>query len=127
MVFRLKASWISSRSLTPIRRFSRSMTPVIMVMMPSPPTWISTRITTCPNRLQVVAVGTVTRPVTQVAVVAVNRASMYGTACPSAELTGNESKMLPMNMVIKKPSRMICVVDRDNFFFIISNTFSSNN
>ena len=45
-------------------------------MMPKPPIWMSSRITTCPNGLQWVAVSTTTRPVTQAALVAVKSASM---------------------------------------------------
>ena len=69
--------------------------------------------------LQVVTVGRVTRPVTQVAVVAVNSASRYGTGFPVAELTGIASRRLPSAMTIKKLSIMICVVDSVRFFFMI--------
>ena len=61
--------------------------------------------------LQVDTVGTVTSPVTQMEVVAVNNASIYGTATPVAEQIGNASKMLPINIAKKKLSIMICVVD----------------
>ena len=74
-VLRLKASCKSKRSESPILRFSASIKPVITVMTPKPPTWISKRITACPNTLQVETVGTVTSPVTQVEVTAVNSAS----------------------------------------------------
>ena len=53
---------------------------------------------------------------------AVNSASSQETPLPSAELTGSASRMLPSNMAIRKLSRMICVVDSDTFFFLISNT-----
>ena len=43
-------------------------------MNPNPPSWISTRIATCPNGLQWSPVSTTTRPVTQTADVAVNSA-----------------------------------------------------
>ena len=56
-------------------------------------------------------VGTVTSPVTQMEVVAVNNASIYGTATPVAEAIGNASKKLPSNMAKKKLSIMTCVVD----------------
>ena len=46
------------------------------VMTPRPPNWIKNRITICPQTLQVEYVGTVTRPVTQMDVVAVNKASI---------------------------------------------------
>ena len=69
-----------------------------------------------------VAVGKVTSPVTQVAVVAVNNASMYGTEVLFAVLIGRDSRMLPSRMVIKKLKSIICVVDNEKFFFI--NKFS---
>ena len=67
--------------------------------------------------LQVEKVGSVTRPVTQVAVVAVKRASRYGTATPSAELTGRASRRLPSRIMPRKLSMMIWVVVRRNAFF----------
>ena len=91
-----------------------------MVMIPSPPICISTKITICPKTLQVVAVGSVTRPVTQVAVVAVNRASMYETLSPFLALIGSDNNALPTNMAIKKLSIMICVVDKVIFLFFIN-------
>ena len=65
-----------------------------------------------------VAVVSVTRPVTQVDVVAVNSASKYGTAFPFTELMGSANRLLPRSMAIKKLSNMICVVERVNFLFI---------
>ena len=79
-------------------------------------------ITAWPKTLHVVTVGSVTSPVTQVAVVAVNSASKYGTASPLAELIGSTSSRLPTKITIRKLSIIICVVERENFFFIISNT-----
>ena len=87
------------------------------VTMPNPPIWIRSRMTICPNRLHVEAVGRVTSPVTQVEVVDVNSASRYGTASPLAELRGNVSRILPRKMGTRKLSSMICVVDRVIFFF----------
>ena len=63
-------------------------------------------------------VGSVTSPVTQVDVVAVNSASRYGTASPVAELIGNANNALPKRIVTRKLSNMICVVESVNFFFI---------
>lgn len=42
----------------------------------------------CPNKLHADTVGTTTRPVTHVAVVAVNSASINGVVCPLDELIG---------------------------------------
>lgn len=69
------------------------------------------KIITCPNVLHVDTVGTVTRPVTHVAVVAVNNASIKLTLCPFAVLIGKQSKAVPARIANKKLSKMICVVD----------------
>ena len=68
--------------------------------------------------LQVEKVGTVTKPVTHVEVVAVNKASIKGTDLPSAELIGSDKRTLPTKTVIKKLNRMICDDDKIDFFFI---------
>ena len=47
-----------------------------------------------------------TKPVTQVAVVAVNSASRYATGSPLFELMGRASKMLPITIAVKKLRRM---------------------
>ena len=59
-----------------------------------PPIWIKMSTTICPNKLQVVIVGNVTRPVTQVAVVAVNNASMYDTDSPSPLIPLSTQKLI---------------------------------
>ena len=74
----------------------------IRVITPRPPIWIITRITICPKRLQVEKVGSVTRPVTQVAVVAVNNASVYGMGIWSAELIGSANSRLPSMITLRK-------------------------
>ena len=105
----------------PIFLFKRSITPDMIVMIPSPPICIKTSITACPNTLQVETVGRVTRPVTQVEVVAVNSASRYGTATPVAELMGKAKRALPSRIVTRKLSNIVCVVDKANSFFLIIN------
>ena len=65
------------------------------------------RITACPKTLQVVAVGKVTSPVTQVEVVAVKSASRYDTDMPFCELIGRDKRMLPSNIAIKKLHKII--------------------
>ncbi len=57
----------STRRRRPIRRPSSTRPIVARVMIPSPPTWIRSRITTCPNGDQYVPVSTDARPVTQTA------------------------------------------------------------
>ena len=61
--------------------------------------------------LHVLKVGRVTRPVTHIEVVAVKRASIYGTGLPSAVLNGSESNTLPIRTANKKLSIIICVVE----------------
>ena len=70
--------------------------------------------------------GTVTRPVTQVAVVAVKSASIYGIELPSAQLTGNAKRILPIIMVSKKLNIIICVEDSEKRFFPILFTSQIN-
>ena len=65
--------------------------------------------------LQVDTVGNVTKPVTQVDVVAVNNASMYSTASPVLELIGNDNNIEPNNITDKKLNKSICVVDNEIF------------
>jgi len=89
-----------------------------MVMIPRPPICMRSRMTICPNTLHVDTVGSVTSPVTQVDVVAVKSASRYGTASPLAELIGNAKRPLPMRIVTRKLSNMICVVESVKFFFL---------
>ena len=115
---------MSNLSPIPIFLLSISISPDIIVISPRPPICIKNKITTCPNTLHVDTVGSVTSPVTQVEVVAVNNASGYGTASPLAELIGNAKSALPTRMVARKLSRIICVVESVNFFFLNINISS---
>ena len=107
----------------PIFLLRRSISHDTIVTIPRPPTCIKISITTCPNVLQEVTVGSVTRPVTQVEVVAVNNASRYGTDLPLAELIGNAKSTLPAIIVTRKLNNMICVVESANFFFLTIKIF----
>ena len=60
--------------------------------------------------------GTTTRPVTQIEVVAVKRESINGVTLPSAEDTGSIKRAVPISIATKKPKAMIWVVDK--LFFI---------
>lgn len=55
---------------------------VMKVMKPRPPSWMSVRITSWPKTVQLVNVSRTTRPVTQVALVEVNRASRNPAGSP---------------------------------------------
>jgi len=79
----------------------------MIVITPSPPTCISISIIICPKTLHVEKVGSVTSPVTQVEVVAVNRASIYGTAVPLVELIGSAKRTLPIKITRRKLNSII--------------------
>ena len=59
-------------------------------------------MTICPNTLQVLKVSNGTRPVIQVADVAVNRASMYDTLL-SFVLIGSDNSNEPISIIAAKP------------------------
>ena len=92
----------------------------MMVTIPRPPICIIIKIMICPNTLHVLNVGRVTSPVTHTDVVAVKRASIYGTGFPLAELIGSESNILPVSTAIRKLNMMICVVEISHFNFFKS-------
>jgi hypothetical protein len=63
-------------------------------MMPRPPTWISVKSTTCPNRLRTFPISITERPVTQAAEVAVKSASTKPRGVP-VEAIGNINRAAP--------------------------------
>ncbi len=69
--------------------------------MPRPPIWIRETITICPTLVKVEPVSTTTRPVTHVAEVAVNRASIQEMALPF-RLKGMWSSVAPLNITNAK-------------------------
>ncbi len=92
------------RNRTPNRRDKNSATSEPSVMIPNPPIWMSTRITTWPNGDQWVAVSTTTRPVTHTALVAVNTASSSDVDRPGVCDTGSINNALPITMRVTKAS-----------------------
>ena len=66
-------------------------------MIPRPPTWISSSITTWPNGDQYVPVSTTARPVTQTHEVAVNSADTNGGSSPPAVAKGSISSAVPID------------------------------
>ena len=76
------------------------------VIKPKPPIWISDIITTCPKADQVVKVSNGTRPVMQVAEVAVNNASI-NDMLPTFELTGSIKSPVPKSINKAKPNATI--------------------
>jgi hypothetical protein len=63
-----------------------------------PAVWTSTRMTTCPNTLQCVAVSTTTSPVRHTAEVAVKRAVNQSVGPPVALEIGSTSRTAPARM-----------------------------
>ncbi len=96
-----KLVWTASLSLSETRPPATRRMSEENVMMPSPPSWMSARMTVCPKPLKAVAVSTTTRPVTQTAEVAVNRASTKPMRPPRA-LGGSQSRTPPMKMAGRK-------------------------
>ena len=76
---------------------------VASVMMPRPPTWISTAITTSPNTDQWVAVSTTTSPVTHTAEVAVNSAVTQSADSPEVVAIGSMSPPDPVATTAPNP------------------------
>ena len=91
-------SCITQRCFRPIFRPENIKMATAMVTTPMPPTWISRRITPCPKGDQNSAVSWITRPVTQVAEVAVNSASRKGTRSPDWVATGRLSRQAPIRI-----------------------------
>ena len=83
-------------------------------MIPKPPTWISSRMTTWPKPLQYVAVSTVIRPVTQTALVAVNSAVTSGAPSSPARDTGSISSSVPTTTAVPKARTITWAGCRNN-------------
>lgn len=98
-----------SRGVT-VRRISAE-TSIATVIKPSPPIWMSARITPLPNMLHSVAVSRTTKPVTQVELVAVKSASIGSVNFPSADEIGSVSSRPPISTTDKKPRIIVFVGD----------------
>ena len=90
-----KASRIMLRSLSEIFLPESNEKPAAAMMMPNPPVWIRARMTTWPNTDQWVAVSRTTRPVTQVAEVAVKRAVPNEVTVPLRDEMGSIKSIVP--------------------------------
>ena len=88
-------SCITHRSRRPIFRPEKMEMATAMVTTPMPPIWMSRRMTPWPKGDQNWAVSWTTRPVTQVAEVAVNRASRKEAPSPDWVETGRVSRQAP--------------------------------
>ena len=78
---------------------------LVRVTSPRPPTWISSRITACPKYENCVQVSHTTRPVTQVALVAVNMASST-SSLPWRLAMGRLSRKVPSAITMTKLTQM---------------------
>ena len=81
-----------------------------MDMKPKPPISIKVIITACPKRLQCSAVITVVSPVTQVAEVVVNKASIKGVTSPVRLDMGSINNSAPNKIKLAKPIEINCGV-----------------
>jgi hypothetical protein len=72
------------------------------VRSPRPPAWMSPRITSCPKRVNSVPVSRTARPVTQVALVAVNRASIQPMDRSGGVAAGSFRSAVPRRMSTRK-------------------------
>ena len=101
-------SRMRNRCRSPIFLPLKRLMNTAMVTKPSPPTWISVRMTACPNSVQWLQVSYTTSPVTQVAEVAVNSALRKGTDPPSRLAAGSINRPVPARIMSKNPSAMTC-------------------
>lgn len=98
---------MTPRSCMLMRRLTSLEKSVAMVMKPRPPIWMSTSTTACPKNDQCVPVSTMTRPVTQLALVAVKREGIKPVTSPVAEETGSIKSSVPTMMTRKKPRAIV--------------------
>jgi hypothetical protein len=88
-------------------RPAASRTIVENVMIPSPPSWIRTKMTICPKSVKRVAVSATTSPVTQMAEVDVKRASIKERR-PETLQKGSIRSKVPTRMAPAKLMARIC-------------------
>lgn len=91
--------------LIPIPLLKNKKTKAAPVIIPKAPNWIKNKITILPKRVKSEPVSKTIKPVTVVAEVAVKRASK--NVMPRGVAQGNFSKIVPIKMVIKKPSKRL--------------------
>ena len=80
------------------------------------------KITSWPNTVQLLQVSAITRPVTQDALVAVNRQSRNPWLSPDRLAIGSIKSSVPIKIITKKPYAINCVWDNwrlGNIFFSI--------
>ena len=95
------------RDRSPRRRPIMTLKKVVKVTRPSPPICSSSMMTSCPAVDQWVPVSTVTRPVTQLAEVAVKSASRKVVCFPGAVQAGSRSSRVPSAITMAKLTAII--------------------
>ncbi len=95
------AAAVSRPATLILRASSRPIIPA-EIMIPNPPIWISSMMTTWPNPVQCVAVSTTVSPVTQTADVAVNSASKKFVTDPERDEIGSMSNPVPSSVATAK-------------------------
>ena len=73
-----------------------------MIIIPSPPVWMSARMMILPPRLKTVAVSTTISPVTHTAEVAVKRELISPRPCLSTVVNGSMRSSVPVRMISRK-------------------------
>ncbi len=121
----LTLSCISPLSLRLIFLLSKIEKKIPIVINPKPPIWIINKITICPNIVQCVQVSTVTSPVTHPALTAVNKASKKDVGSPLFAAIGSISRAVPINIIIKNPTAIVCVCENCLFCFLYHLFFRS--
>ena len=84
-------------------------------MIPRPPTWIKTRMTSCPKVLRALPVSTTTSPVTQLADTAVKSAST-NLRRPIVDAAGSISSTVPREISVANANMETLAGDRNIAF-----------
>ena len=92
----------------------KSAKKLVMVMIPSPPTWMSMMMTICPKLVNVLGTSIVVSPVTQTALVAVNSESIQERCTPGWMQRGISNKPEPARMMNMK----LTAIARAGFVFL---------
>ena len=101
-VVEFRDSWASCIFRSPNFLPIATLKKVVKVIRPSPPIWISSKMTILPNIDHLMYVSNTIKPVTQVALVAVKRQSKKLVACPSLELMGSIRRSVPAKITMAK-------------------------
>ncbi len=112
---------ITFSSLRLSRRPKISAKAVEIVMIPNAPIWMRIKITICPKSVKWLPMSTTLSPVTQVALVAVNRESMKEVFWPETEAVGIIKSTAPNTITSAKLS----IKERDGLLEIARDSLPS--